>query len=313
MIARPARRCLGVAAGLALDRVAGDPTDELHPVAWFGSAMQRVEAVTWADRRAAGVVYASVGVGLGALAGVVARSVTVVVATTVAGRQLRGTAASIGGIAATDVDAARRKLRSLVGRDPSELDAGGVAAAAIESVAENSVDAVVAPVFWALVAGAPGAAAYRAINTMDAMVGHRSARYRSFGWAAARLDDVANYVPARIFAALVALHVPSAARAIWTATRVDASAHPSPNAGVAEAAMAAALGVELGGTLRYGERVEHRPALGSGVRPAPADVARAVRLADAIERTIAVATAGVGVAAVVSRVVVPRGRQRSSA
>ncbi len=163
-------------------------------------------------------------------------------------------------------------------------DAAGVAAAVIESVAENSVDAVIAPAFWAAVAGAPGAVAYRAINTMDAMVGRRNERYGNFGWAAARLDDVANYVPARIFASLVVVLCPHRAREIIAAVRRDAPAHPSPNAGVAEAALAAALGRQLGGPLRYGDTEENRLLLGDGPRPDPDDVPEAVRIADRAER-----------------------------
>ncbi len=157
----------------------------------------------------------------------------------------------------------------------------------MESLAENIVDAVVAPALWAAVAGAPGAAAYRAVNTMDAMVGHRSERYRRFGTAAARLDDAANWLPARATAAAVAAVRPHRARAVWTAVRHDAPAHPSPNAGVAEAAVAAALGVEVGGPLRYGDRVEDRPRLGRGRRPEPADVPAALRLVDDVERLLA--------------------------
>ncbi|MEL7157672.1 MAG: cobalamin biosynthesis protein, partial [Actinomycetota bacterium] len=171
----------------------------------------------------------------------------------------------------------------LVGRDPTELDPSGVAAAVIESVAENSVDAVIAPVFWAVVAGPPGAAAYRAINTMDAMVGHRNDRYRNFGWAAARIDDVANYLPARILALLIAAQAPNRAIEILAAVRFQAPAHPSPNAGVAEAAMAAALGRELGGPLRYGSEAEIRPRLGAGPRPDPNDIPVAVRIANRAE------------------------------
>ncbi len=168
-----------------------------------------------------------------------------------------------------------------------------MAAAVIESLAENSVDAVIAPAFWAVVAGAPGAAAYRAVNTMDAMVGHRNDRYRKFGWAAARLDDIANDLPARIFATLVAAVAPDRARAIRTAVRRDAAAHPSPNAGVAEAAVAGALGRELGGPLRYGATVENRPRLGTGPRPTPADIPHAIAIAAKVE-TIVVALLIVG-------------------
>ena len=262
----------------------GEPPNAAHPVAWFGKAMQRTEATLWADRRAAGIAYAAIGIGLGAAAGRLGRSTGAVVAITVAGHQLRSTAERIGHVAAAgDLHRARAELPLLVGRDPTDLDAAGIAAAVIESVAENSVDAVIAPVFWAVVAGPPGAAAYRAINTMDAMVGHRTIRYRNFGWAAARLDDAANYVPARIFAGLVAVQTPSQARKILATIRRDAPAHPSPNAGVAETAVAAALGRELGGPLRYGPDIEQRPTLGTGPRPTPADIPRAIDVANRAE------------------------------
>lgn len=150
-------------------------------------------------------------------------------------------------------------------------------------MAENSVDAVIAPAFWGAVAGAPGAAAYRAINTMDAMVGRRNERYRNFGWAAARLDDAANYIPARIFAVLVAALNRAQARQIVDAVRLDAPSHPSPNAGVAEAAVAAALDRKLGGPLSYEGVAEQRPFLGTGSRPEADDIEAAVRLADRVE------------------------------
>ena len=256
-------------------------------MAWFGRLMERLEERFCADSRRRGIAYTVVGVVVGILAGRLVRSVTTAVALTVAGRQLRRVAAGVGKAAAGGYLArARSELPALVGRDPSDLDASGVAAAVIESVAENSVDAVVAPAFWAVVAGAPGALAYRAVNTMDAMVGHRNDRYHRFGWAAARLDDLANYLPARIFAALVAAVVPGRAREIFAAVRRDAPAHPSPNAGVAEAAVAAALGRELGGPLRYGQILEDRPLLGTGPRPTPADVPRAVDIADRAERVL---------------------------
>ena len=282
-----AGRCGAVAAGLLLDRLAGEPPAETHPVAWFGRLMELLEERLWGNSRARGICYAVLGVGLGALAGRLVRSVATAVALTAAGRELRRVARRVGEAAAAgDLPRAREELPALVGRDPSSLDASGVAAAAIESVAENSVDAVLAPAFWAVVASAPGALAYRAINTMDAMVGHRNERYGRFGWAAARLDDLANYLPARIFAALVAVVAPERARAVLQAVRKDAPAHPSPNAGVAEAAMAAALGRQLGGPLRYGSTVENRPLVGTGPRPTPVDVARAVDLADRVERVL---------------------------
>ena len=281
---RLGRRCLAAAAGLVLDRLVGEPPADVHPVAGFGRTMERVEEALWADRRLNGAVYALSGAVMGAAAGTVAGSTAVATWAVAAGRELRRVASRVGELAAAgDLAAARTELPSLVGRDPSELDDSGIAAAVIESVAENSVDAVIAPAFWAAVAGAPGAVAYRAINTMDAMVGRRDERYGNFGWAAARLDDIANYVPARIFAGSVVVLCPHRAREIIAAVHRDAPAHPSPNAGVAEAALAAALGRQLGGPLRYGDTEENRPLLGDGPRPNPDDVPEAVRIADRAE------------------------------
>ena len=284
VLSRLGPRCLAVAAGLVLDRLVGEPPAAVHPVAAFGRTMERIEQRLWADRRSNGAIYAATGVALGAAAGAAAGSTAVAVWSVTAGRELRRVASQVGElVAAGDLATARAELPALVGRDPSGLDASQIAAAVIESVAENSVDAVIAPAFWAVVAGAPGAAAYRAINTMDAMVGRRNERYANFGWAAARLDDAANYVPARIFAGLLAaLHLQRARKLLATVRR-DAPAHPSPNAGVAEAAMGAALSRQLGGPLRYGTVEENRPVLGDGPRPDPPDVPAAVRLADRVE------------------------------
>ena len=295
-MSRMARRCGAAAIGLLADRIAGEPPARVHPVAGFGKLMARLERQIWADRRSVGVAYAAAGVTIGAIAGTLLRSTVSAVALTAAGRELRSVAMRIADLLAADeLEMARAELSALVGRDPSQLDESGIAAAVIESVAENSVDAVVAPVFWAVVAGAPGAVAYRAANTMDAMVGRLDERYRQFGWAAARLDDVANYVPARLFAALVAALRPSRARTIWQVVRRDAPAHPSPNAGVAEAAVAAAIERELGGPLRYGTRHEERPRLGEGPRPSATDIAAAVRLASQAELLVTALTGAVWV------------------
>lgn len=284
-----ATRSTGAAVGLLLDRTFGEPP-AFHPVAGFGRAMQAVERTTWRDSRSAGAAYTAAGVGLGAAAGWVTRSTAISVAASAAGRQLRTVARQIGDrCEADDLAGARTLLPALVGRDPSTLDRAGIAAAVIESLAENSVDAVVAPALWGAACGPAGAGAYRAANTMDAMVGHRSPRYERFGWSAARLDDAANLVPARVFAALVVAAAPDRAGAIARAVRTQAPAHPSPNAGVAEAAVAAALGVELGGPLRYGDRREDRPVLGTGPRPAPADIGRAIALVDRVERLLTAA------------------------
>jgi adenosylcobinamide-phosphate synthase len=268
-----------VALGIVVDRLLGEPPASLHPVGAFGRGMQALEARIYADGRMAGAAHAAVGIAAGAVAGSVVRSTAVATWSAVAGRSLGEAATRVGDALATgDLDRARELLPALVGRDPSQLDAKEVARAVVESVAENTVDAVVAPALWAAVAGAPGAMAHRAVNTMDAMVGYRDERYQRYGWAAARLDDAAAWVPARVTAGLVAACRPRAAALVWQTVRRDAAAHPSPNSGVAEAAFAAALGLRLGGESRYGERVELRPALGTGRPPEAADIAAAVRL-----------------------------------
>lgn len=285
-------RPLAAAVGILADRCVGEPPSRLHPVAWFGQTMQALEAHTYADRHSAGVGYAAAGATIGLAAGVATRSTAAATCVAVAGRSLAAAATAVGdALTAGDVDRARGLLPNLVGRDPDGLDPGEICRAVVESVAENTVDAVVAPALWASVAGAPGALAHRAVNTMDAMVGYRDDRYRRYGWAAARLDDVAAWVPARATAALVAACRPRAASAVWRTVRRDAPAHPSPNSGVAEAAFAAALGVQLGGPSCYGGRLELRPALGRGPGPEPTDVRRAVRLSGDVALALAVALA----------------------
>ena len=282
-----ARRALETGVGVFASRRAPRLPDRAHPVAWFGRAASALEGRSWRDDKASGVRYAVLGSGLGWIAGKVVPTVAAT-ATTVAGQQLRDVAVEIADLLdAGELHAARELLPSLVGRDPAALDEAGIAAAVIESVAENTVDAVVAPALWGSLLGGAGAGAYRAINTLDAMVGHRSTRYLNFGWASARLDDVANWVPARLTGALFAALGDESAVAVARVIRADAPAHPSPNAGVAEAAMAAALGVQLGGTLSYAGRVEQRPTLGDGPRPSSTDIHRAVALAQRAETVLA--------------------------
>jgi adenosylcobinamide-phosphate synthase len=265
--------------GVGADWLVGEPPRSAHPVVAFGRTMRSVERTLYADHRGRGVIHAAVGVALGAGAGFVVRPTAAATCLAVGGRALGEAAGAVAvALEAGDLDRARALLPALVGRNPDGLDEKEVARAVVESVAENTVDAVVAPALWAAVAGARGALGYRALNTLDAMVGHRSARYRNYGWASARLDDVAGWIPARATAALVAAVRPGSATAVWTAVRTQAPAHPSPNAGVAEAAFAAALGLRLGGQNRYGDRVELRPPLGTGRPPEPADIGRAVAL-----------------------------------
>jgi adenosylcobinamide-phosphate synthase len=189
-------------------------------------------------------------------------------------------------LAAGDIDAARRLLPSLCGRDPAVLDAAGLTRAALESVAENTSDAQVAPLLWAACGGIPAVLVYRGANTLDAMIGNRSPRYIRFGWAAARFDDVANYLAARATAVLVAVCAPivgGSPTAALRAWRRDAARHPSPNAGVVEAAFAGALGVRLGGPTQYAYDLEIRPTLGDGPPPQVLDLARAVTLSRAVQ------------------------------
>jgi adenosylcobinamide-phosphate synthase len=290
-------RALAVAAGLVADRLLGEPPFAPHPVAAFGSVMRRVESAVYRDERRSGAAYAAVGVAVGAGAGSALGSTAAATAIAVGGRSLADAATAVGrALGGGDVDQARALLPALVGRDPSPLDEKGVARAVVESVAENTVDAVVAPALWATVAGAPGALAYRAVNTLDALVGHRSPRYVRFGWPSARLDDVAGWVPARTTAALVAAVRPSRAKDIWSAVRHDAPRHPSPNAGVAEASFAAALGLRLGGLNVYAGRPELRPTLGGGRTAETQDIERAVRLSRDVTYALAalLALAGAG-------------------
>ncbi len=273
------RRCRAVGAGLVADLLLGEPAIEPHPVAAFGTAMGQVEDRVYADTRAAGVAYTGIGVLTGATAGSLVPITSLATYLTVAGTMLRATAAAIGDpLARSDLDAARLALPTLVGRDPSLLDESGIARAVVESVAENTTDAIVAPALWALLGGAKGAYAYRAINTMDAMVGHHSQRYEHFGWASARLDDLANFAPGRLTVALVAAVRPHLAAAVIHTVRRDGRSHPSPNSGMAEAAFAAALGVQLGGPVHYPYRTEDRPQLGDGRPCQGADIDAACRL-----------------------------------
>lgn len=272
-------RPLGAALGLLADRLVGEPRVEPHPVALLGSTLARVEGRMWDRSRARGVAHAAIGTGIGIGAGAVVRSTALATYVSTSGRMLGDAALDIhGALHDGDLDRARELLPTLVGRDPSALDADELARAVVESVAENTVDAVVAPALWGAIAGAPGALGHRAVNTLDSMVGHHNERYEEFGWASARLDDVAAWVPARATALLVAAARPSRAGDVWRIVRRDAGGHPSPNAGVAEAAYAAALELRLGGLNRYGDRVEHRAELGDGKPPTRDDIPRAVTL-----------------------------------
>ena len=292
-------RAAGIVAGCFADLLLGDPRRG-HPVALFGRGAAALERVTYSDARSAGVVHTgallcTLGVlGVAAERFVARRGPAWTAAVTAAatyvalgGASLTRTGERMAGLLeGADVGAARQLLPSLCGRDPAALDTAGLNRAALESVAENTSDAQVAPLLWAAVGGVPAVLVYRGANTLDAMIGNRSPRYARFGWAAARFDDAANFVAARMTALLVTACAPlvdgSPAGAV-RAWRRDAARHPSPNAGVVEAAFAGALGVRLGGPTQYAHQLEIRPTLGDGRIPEIPDLRRAVRLSRAVQ------------------------------
>lgn len=270
----------------AADLILGDPRWMPHPVRWMG------RLIAWLDdwyfrlfsaghRRAAGVmlVATTVGVSMGITVLVVSvidgavRFIVVsyVIASLLALASLDREAVHVlHALAERRLDLARARLAGIVGRDTGDLDEPEVLRAVLETVAENLSDGVIAPVFYLTLGGIPGMVAYKCVNTLDSMVGYKNERYAEFGWAAARLDDVANYVPARLSALLVLLVAAVCGlnpRAGWRIVRRDAARHPSPNAGYPEAAVAGVLGVRLGGANSYSGHVIEKPFLGDATQP----------------------------------------------
>ena len=305
-------RIVGVLLGYLADLVFADPRAG-HPVAGFGAAATTVERLTYRDARPGGAVHVAVLIGAVSLFatalqrcarryGPLGSTVVTAAATWIAlgGTSLARIGSAMGELLASDdLDGARRLLPSLCGRDPTLLDAAGLTRAAVESIAENTSDAQVAPLLWASAGGVPGVLGYRAVNTLDAMIGHRSPRYARFGWAAAKLDDAANYIAARVTAALTVVCAPivgGSPLGAVTAWHRDAGRHPSPNAGVVEAAFAGALGVQLGGPTQYHYELQIRPALGAGPPPTVTDLGRAVRLSRAVQAAAALALVGLSAA-----------------
>ena len=299
---------VAIMAGYGADAAFGDPR-RFHPVAGFGRVAAALETLTYRPSRLAGAAHAAVLVGGSFALGWVAersggrrfRRVVLAAAlwSALGGRSLAAEARRVGRLVESgDLAAARRAVPALVGRDSSRLGGEELCRAAVESVAENTGDAVVAPLMWAAAVGSGGVLAHRAANTLDAMVGHRDARYERFGWASARLDDALNWPAARLTAAAAAVLAPVAGgspRETWRIVRRDGAAHPSPNGGRAEAALSGALGLRLGGRNVYAERVEERPLLGDGAAPAPGDVERAARLSLAVGHAAAACFAGAAV------------------
>jgi len=278
---------LQVVASLLVDLALGDPRWLPHPVRGIGRLAGGLEKLArrWlGDGRIAGLAAAVtvVAVAGGATWGAItlagrwhplaADAVAVgLIYTTIAARDLAAHSQAVfAALAAGDLPEARRRVGRIVGRDTDRLDVAGVVRAAVESVAESTVDGVTAPVFYALAAGPVGAMVYRAINTLDSMFGHQDPHYRDFGWAAARIDDLANYLPARLTAPLLCVAAGLLGQRPLRAIRVlvrDGRNHPSPNAGLVEAAVAGALGVQLGGRNLYDGLPLDRPTLGDPLVP----------------------------------------------
>ncbi|WP_167770455.1 adenosylcobinamide-phosphate synthase CbiB [Bradyrhizobium niftali] len=285
-----------MAVAMAVDALLGWPAPLFarigHPVTWLGRLITTVDTA-WnrpsdppAFRRAAGVAGALVVIAVSAALGWVLQSVLalgwiqfvlvgILAWPLVALRSLDDHVAAVASpLQAGDIAGAREAVSRIVGRDPATLDEAGIARAAIESLAENASDGIVAPVFWGALFGLPGIFGYKAINTLDSMIGHRSERHEAFGWAAARIDDVANFIPARLTGFLFVLLAPRRAEALSCMTR-DARRHRSPNAGWPEAAMAGALGVRLSGPRIYHGSITNEPWLNEGARdPLAADISQ---------------------------------------
>ena len=279
-----------------------------HPVTWIGrliGALDRLlnrETVGAIARRAAGIVAVLILIVVVGTVAFVAEhellrlpfgllAVGLIASTLIAQRSLHRHVADVArALERQGGEAGRIAVSRIVGRDTEALDAAGVVRAAIESLAENFSDAVVAPIMWMAIAGLPGAALYKAINTADSMIGHRTRRYEAFGWAAARLDDLVNLPASRLSALLLiaaaGLSKDASATGAWRALRRDAARHRSPNAGYPEAAMAGALGLSLAGARVYGGVRVEDATMGDGRRDAnAADIVRALALywrADAI-------------------------------
>jgi adenosylcobinamide-phosphate synthase len=285
---------------LALDAALGWPgwlfARVSHPVVWLGALINALEAHlnppdgTAQRRRSGGVVLLLLMLGVsGALATLLTWLLPsgwpglllagVLGWPLIAARSLHDHVAAVAKpLGAGDLAAARLEVGKIVGRDPNQLDEAGIARASIESLAENTSDGVIAPLFWGMLLGLPGLFAYKAVNTLDSMVGHRTARFEDFGWASARFDDLVNLVPARLTGLLFAL-LAGRPRAGWHAMLRDAPRHRSPNAGWPEAAMADALGVRLSGPRRYEGRVAEEPYVNETARnPAAADIMAALAL-----------------------------------
>jgi len=282
-----------VAAALLLDALLGEPPAGLHPVVWMGRAILLAERRVLARKspRARLLSGAALALALPALSFAVAGAAirqtpnplrwpleVLLLSSALSMRGLARAAAAVGReLERGDLEVARVRVGEFVGRDTDALSEEEVARAAVESVAENTSDGIVAPMLYGLFLGAPGALTYKAVNTLDSMIGYREAPYAEFGWASARLDDFANLFPARLTALLAAVASGRLAATLSSVRRYGPLTS-SPNAGWAEAAFAGALGIRLGGTNHYGGVMRVGPVIGEGRRPGPEDIRRAVVL-----------------------------------
>ncbi|WP_267349472.1 adenosylcobinamide-phosphate synthase CbiB [Sphingomonas sp. GM_Shp_2] len=265
---------------LMLEAVLGYPWRWRHPVEAVGALIAAFERRWRRHRRIGGVVLLAVLIGLAVAAGLAIGmlgwvAVVLVGTTGLAQRSLHDHVSAVATpLAAGDLVAARGAVAMIVGRDTDTLDEGGVATAAIESLAESFCDGVVAPAFWFLIGGLPGLFVAKAINTADSMVGHRTERLAAFGWASAKADDVINWLPAQIAGLLICL----VGRGGWRVMLRDAGKHASPNGGWPESAMAGVLGRRLGGPVCYDGEPAIRAVLGDGAVPGVGDLRRALRV-----------------------------------
>lgn len=311
-----------ILAAFLLDALIGDPPRLPHPVRLIGRVIDRLEKVlrrvlarrlrlagifltalvvggTWATGVAIWQGAARFGSGWPAL--LAALLLIYLAATTIASRELLLRVGEV--LRCDDLEQARRLVSQLVGRDTAQLDAAGIRRAALETLAENASDGIVAPLFYLGLGGLPLALAYKAVNTLDSMVGYKNERYRELGWAAARLDDLANYLPARLTALLIILAAwlldqgrPQRARSAWRIMRRDGRNHASPNSGIPEAALAGALGIQLGGPTSYFGKMQDKPFIGenqqSDLRAAGPPALRIIRLTSLLALLTAVLLAG---------------------
>jgi adenosylcobinamide-phosphate synthase len=290
---------LALLLAVLLDALVGDPRWLPHPIRWMGLAVERGEA--WMRAQPLPLVMGGGLLAVGLILGTYAAAGALIVLASrchpllgfllkvvllfycLSARSLAEAAIGVWqALVRGDLPAARRTVAMIVGRETAELDEAGVARAAVETVAENLVDGIMAPLFWAAVGGAPLALAYKMTNTLDSMVGYKNDRYRAFGKVAAKIDDLANWLPARLSLPLISLAASALDRrgaAAWRQARRDGRRHSSPNAGWPEAAFAGALEIWLGGPNRYHGKWVHKPTIGKGLRRVRAnDILRACDL-----------------------------------